>query len=538
MMPFACRYDDINPMRRELGGMTKLGRKLENPYSVKNMKRALENIKASNANFRTDYEDFEIEATHLYVRFEPKTEDELDFIEADSTMELYDYPLDHEILVDGDYYHDPSLPLDQPTFQYASLPVSKPIPTEVEVVTEIIEPTVSLEQPMVITTTKTLNSEIQEELFIPDDGTFLMQARNERISQEFIDALVAESFRITGNDHESSSTSGRQEATATYRPRGKITIYDPEYIATSDAHENTKRPIRGVEVRARRWFTVKTGLTDANGVYKCNGEFERDANYSIRWKRRDFVIRKSWLATANLNGPKQSGEWNKHIAGGTQYFYAKIFMAAYHYYHLDIKGLRRPPSAFHLQRRLRIKAEYENNGSLGDHKPYRTILGGNDIKIYNPERSITQIYATTIHEIAHASHWWMDPYNYNRTNRCDETIAGQYCSGDPRVAESWGRGVEWELTRMVWPDYRGGDTEFPDYTQLVVDLIDPNYASSSENKNRGLYNDNVSGYTIRQIEDVLNGNMHWNDWKQSIKNKHINSTENNLDVLFQYWYRN
>ena len=48
--------------------MTKLGRKLENPYSVKNMKRALENIKASNANFRTDYEDFEIEATHLYLK--------------------------------------------------------------------------------------------------------------------------------------------------------------------------------------------------------------------------------------------------------------------------------------------------------------------------------------------------------------------------------------------------------------------------------------------------------------------------------------
>jgi len=47
--------------------------------------------------------------------------------------------------------------------------------------------------------------------------------------------------------------------------------------------------------------------------------------------------------------------------------------------------------------------------------------------------------------------------------------------------------------------------------------------------------DQVSGYTIRQIEDVINGEMTWNKWKTNIKNSYENETEENLDALFNYW---
>ncbi|MFZ2430920.1 MAG: hypothetical protein WAW57_07235, partial [Lutibacter sp.] len=95
-------------------------------------------------------------------------------------------------------------------------------------------------------------------------------------------------------------------------------------------------------------------------------------------------------------------------------------------------------------------------------------------------------------------------------------------------------GVQWELTRMIYPSYRGGLTILPDYTQIVVDMVDINYSYSS-NLNNGLYNDNVSGYTIREIEDALDGEKTWDGWKNNIKNKYNNGTENNLDALFNYW---
>jgi hypothetical protein len=55
----------------------KLGTKLENPYSVKNMKRALDSVRANTKTSKTSkisssLSDFDIETSHLYVKIEPK----------------------------------------------------------------------------------------------------------------------------------------------------------------------------------------------------------------------------------------------------------------------------------------------------------------------------------------------------------------------------------------------------------------------------------------------------------------------------------
>lgn len=81
------------------------GEKLENPYSVKNMQQALQNLqKAQKLRSKTakttldefDYSQFEIEPTHLYVRFEPQTPEEEAVLKQDSTRVLFDYPLDYD----------------------------------------------------------------------------------------------------------------------------------------------------------------------------------------------------------------------------------------------------------------------------------------------------------------------------------------------------------------------------------------------------------------------------------------------------------
>ena len=124
------------------------------------------------------------------------------------------------------------------------------------------------------------------------------------------------------------------------------------------------------------------------------------------------------------------------------------------------------------------------------------------------------IYATVIHEIAHASHWNI----VGKSNMIDTEIA---------VIESWARGVEWKLTNMVYPDLYFPNY-FPIYTGVVEDMIDGIDLDPDKH-------DLVEGYTIREIEDVINGVMTMNKWKNNIKNSYENETEENLDALFDYW---
>ena len=59
---------------REDDYLLKLGTKLENPYSVKNMRRALDSVKAKMTISKTakSTSEFDIETSHLYVKIEPK----------------------------------------------------------------------------------------------------------------------------------------------------------------------------------------------------------------------------------------------------------------------------------------------------------------------------------------------------------------------------------------------------------------------------------------------------------------------------------
>ncbi|MEN6454204.1 MAG: hypothetical protein ABFD10_08085 [Prolixibacteraceae bacterium] len=279
-------------------------------------------------------------------------------------------------------------------------------------------------------------------------------------------------------------------------------------------------PVEGVEVKARRWFTTHKGTTNSQGYYSCDGTFKRDANYSIDWDRHNFSIRSGTVGQASYNGPKKDGDWNLDIRGDKSQYYAQIFRAAHHYYYKDIAGLRRPPENEFLKPQMKIAAIYEENGSNGNCLAWRRTLGILSwIKIWNPQHNSEEIYGTVIHELAHASHWDMDHSDFNDT--------------EDKVKESWARGVQWSLTKMIYPAYSGGPTKRGEYTQVVVDMIDS--SSDINNGSELLTQDNVTGYTIRQIEDALNGQEKWDGWKNNIKNKYYNETETNLDALFTYW---
>lgn len=83
-----------------------LGRKLDNPYSLSNMRRALDTVNSHKLS-KTAIETSIIKATHLYVKFLPKTYMDEAVLTSDTTLELYPYPLDYE-LVEGNSVYDES----------------------------------------------------------------------------------------------------------------------------------------------------------------------------------------------------------------------------------------------------------------------------------------------------------------------------------------------------------------------------------------------------------------------------------------------
>lgn len=92
---------DTSTTARDKDYLLKLGTKLENPYSVANMRKALDsvkgNMKTSKASkMSSTLSDFDIETSHLYVKIEPATEQEELKLKKDSTQIFFDYPLDYE----------------------------------------------------------------------------------------------------------------------------------------------------------------------------------------------------------------------------------------------------------------------------------------------------------------------------------------------------------------------------------------------------------------------------------------------------------
>ncbi len=98
-------YSKNNAAAQQNEGLIVLGNQLEDPYALKNMKKAYSNLKTANPSLP----DVDIQPTHLYLRFLPSNEEEWGLLKSDTSLVLYDYPLNFEITNLGTYYQDPSI---------------------------------------------------------------------------------------------------------------------------------------------------------------------------------------------------------------------------------------------------------------------------------------------------------------------------------------------------------------------------------------------------------------------------------------------
>jgi hypothetical protein len=463
-----------NDIPYQEGSRMLIGDSKINPYTVSNMMTAWNSLASSGTISNTS--NF-VRTTHYYVKFKPQNSEQYEALHFDSAYALSDLPIESKITMNGDYYHDPSLPDDVPTYQYTAVPVGHILPDSIPY-------------------------EILDNLYIPEkDGNF--QYENGGTNDLFVDKLLNKAYAQTGNYEDTIALTNQSNASASrYTPGGNINVFDTRLQGLIG--------MEGVRVEARRWFVIYSAYPDFNGNYRMNDSYKRPCNYSIWFGQDRFSVRHNVVNTTFwINGPKITGDWNYTLNNSYQRFAGHVFRGGFRYHNKDIGGLGRPFRWFG-KRTVYIAKDAVKSWSGENWIIFPVIrIARYDSK--GTEYNSDEVFSTTCHETAHTSH-------------VITMNAGpiQYWQVSGQLQESWPVGVEWFISHIEYND-RGvtnygeanynpiNPPQYPnrqayqywnlgvsnDYTSLFINLVD------RENDNTlffGAPNDQVVGYTLRNIE--------------------------------------
>lgn len=362
-------------------GMIQLGEKLEDPYTVANMQKALQNV------YGTKAERVDITATDLYVRFLPKDNDEYMAL-VKSGLYLLDHPMDYSILREGDYYQDPEVGDEAITWQYAVVPREFQFPSGVKY-------------------------EILDDVYISE------HAPTTRADEGIDWGLVEkEAYRLTGNEdlwcEPTKATSGA--------PSGRITIEDPQFSGGKPFG------VAGVQVAANIFVKIATTYTDRDGYYQMSKTFSGQPRYRLVFSNeKGFNIGFNFLlvpASVSTLGKGEPSGIDLHVSQkdseGALFRRCVVNNAAYDYYSRcteDDLDVAPPPGDLRIWIFPDLKCSSANmlhHGAFLTHtvivaylKEYLPLvkLFMPDVTIGTKELTYAQIYETVVHELAHTSHF-------------------------------------------------------------------------------------------------------------------------------------
>lgn len=491
-------------------------RKLENPYSVTNMKKAYAELQKEGLM----KSPMDIETTHLYIRFLPKDSAELETLDNDTTLTLFSYPLDYE-LTEGERYIDSTLMGNKFTWLYTRVPVDYVSPVS--------------------------GYEIIEQLYLPTTNNGSQGVKQQKVNSEFLtnwQLLEAKSLEITGNGNEQTSnlSKGIQKVATKWTPEATIRVYDDitkSYI-----------PVPGVLVRGRWWFNWEDGTTDANGWTKLSGTFGGKLNWSIVWSGGFWDIRDGAFWQAYYNGPNGStSNWNLDIKDYYSKAYAHLQRACYTMFLGDNLGASDQSKnlRFTLENRQKISV-YNSNGTGTNYGANWFVFSQISIHMkdsYGTVKTSEDLYSTTIHELAHSFHI-MD---------MDVDLAS-YAFVGKLIYESWATAVEWAVTNNEYKKLRGSSYSYNNnkqsswgllmtdygkvlsgdkaYSPVFIDLIDNVNQVGFSSSLYEFPNDNVSGFTISELSKILRKTFTIKGLKTNVKALRSDSTIlSNIDKLFE-----
>lgn len=442
-------------------GMIVLGDKLQDPYSVDNMTKALNSL------YPTKAGEVTVPTTNLYVRFLPADDGEYELLRS-LGVEMLDHPVDYEIVTEGDYYQDPDIPEDEITWQYAV------------VAPDFVFP-------------EGIRYEILDRCHIAEANA---STRADGIDWE---AVERESFRLTGNeDMLLPVTRGDGAAAEGIKPSGRITILDET--------SGKVRGVANVRVSCNVFVKFSRTFTDEDGYYQMKRSFTSDPRYRLVFRnQKGFGIGMNLLlypASVSTLGKGSNEGISVDIDSSSD---AALFRrcvvnnAAWDYINAcksDDGTIKLPPSNLRIWILGRLGASSAvmmqqgagiDNGMIKEYLGEYTKL----LKMFLPDitlglkdcRDYASIYSVTVHEMAHASHfmqakveWWDVLINYIMKNYVTSGgvtygIGTEADHGYCEVAEMWAYYMQ---SRMYHDRYGGPDVLFGTsswfYPQIFYDM--------------------------------------------------------------------
>ena len=370
-------------------GMIVLGEQLEDPYSVENMTKALAAV------YPTKADRVVLPATHLYVRFLPESDAQFRTLEQ-MGLQLLDHPMDYQILREGDYYHDPEVDEDRITWQYAVVEKDFVFPAGIR-------------------------HELLDECYIPGE-----QPASKSDGVDWA-AVEREAFRLTGNADLLPEAGSKAAAGTSGTPRGRITIVD--------SVRGVPEGVKGVRVSCNCFVKFASAFTDENGNYEMDKSFTSNPRYRLVFKNTaGFSIGFNLLLV-----PASVSTLGKHEVEGLDYEVTEesdrlLFLrcavnnAGYDYYRwckADTPQVKTPPANLCIWIFSGLRASSTvmmHQGVLVDGSKLTEWLGeyASLIKIFLPDLTLglkdspryAEVYAETIHELAHASHFMLAGKDY------------------------------------------------------------------------------------------------------------------------------
>ncbi len=213
---------------------TILGERLSNPYLVPNMTKAYRNV----------YGKYPapLPVTHLYVKFTPSDYKQLNILEKED-LDLFEYPLDRELISEGDYYEQPGKGEEDIPDYYAIVESNYIFPPGIKV-------------------------EVLDRMNIPPNDP----------------AWENEALKLTNNLFDHGLYGSKSEATNTestmagaadcsHNPSGRV------MVRNNLLTDHSLHPVPGVRIVIRRLFKTERLYTDLNGEFR-SGKYYRN-KYTI-----------------------------------------------------------------------------------------------------------------------------------------------------------------------------------------------------------------------------------------------------------------
>lgn len=574
----------------ESDGKIILGEKLENPYSVKNMRLALKSLKSklhkSSKRYaaKTLNDDVDIQTTDYYVKFWVENDEQKGLLLTDS-LSLSIIPLDIEIEQEGDYFVDENTEIEEAQWLYAS--VIKDYQFHPEISYEKIEDLFLIEP----SEPEEIEGDDDE-----DESTTTTVAGKSSISKNFLYDLEDEALKLTDNytkpDNEENDNSENNLAArrSKRRPQG--------YIRVRNTATGRADPVVGVKVKTRRWFKWAKGWTNSQGFYRVNRGYRRSVRYTVVFKNtRGFKI---WPSTISISSARyRAGKHSKYghsITFNTNsvgWRWSTVNNATVKYLDYCTEfGIGKPHS------NLRIVA---NGKSGGGSAPMlrRTIyhITVSKISIFlgipsrllwivarfvlpdiiikaNASQGTDGVYTTTFHELGHASHYkkvgngyWRKYIDKIIDNQLFHASTAPYGSGRGNnhelvaLGEAWGYHIGYflaiqefgnnngELTLNAFENFdprerpnntiigRYGNTNNIGWTGWIPGGIMQDLMDTNTDLVRTGFRDNASGYSIRNIYDALDSGVETPQaFRERLLRENSNRDEADVRDLFEAYY--